>query len=157
MAFTRKLKTPSKWFAVNQLYRGDDALKAAIDGDGGITGIFGEMKVTLTSLYADALGTSAGDAGIADLKFPVPKRVWFGTLVYDVFDPVQKTVKKGVNKGRKYTAYVGRYGPVFAEQAARLRDRVTTIIEIDRQNNDLENLPDSPNPGGQVAGVLSSA
>lgn len=156
MAFTRKLKTASKWFALNELFRNSDTLQGAINGDGGLQGILAEMKNTLVSLYADALGTSPDDAPVVDIIFPIAKRVYFGELVYDVFDPVTKTVKKGENKGQKYKAYIGRYGPMFAEQAGRMRDRAWTIVEIQRQNDDLDNLDVSPNPGGQVAGFLGA-
>lgn len=150
MAFTRKLKTVSKWFALNELMRHDDALRGALEGDGGIAGILTEMEGLLTSLYAEETGGSAQDAGISIALFPCPKRLYFGELAYDTFTPTLKTVKSGPNRGRKYTAYIGNYGARFAEAAGRLRDRIWTIIEIARQNNDLTNADKEPNPGGRV-------
>lgn len=150
MAFTRKLKTTSKWFSLNELMRGDEDLRAALEGDQGVKDILAEMKGLLQDLYVEETGGTVEDAGIVIDLFPCPKRLYFGEMSYDTFTPVTKTVKSGPNKGRKYTAYTPNYGTRFAEMAGRLRDRLWTIIEIARQNNDLENLDKAPNPGGQV-------
>lgn len=145
MAFTRKLKTENKWFRVNQLVRKDVSLMDAINQDNGCVSIIHEMEESIRNLYAEALNTSANDAQFTiDRVVPMPKRMWFGYLAYDVFTKVTKRSRSG----NVYPAYVGTYGAAFKNQAQRLRERIDTIIELRRLTNDLGEADQRPNPGG---------
>lgn len=143
MGFVKKLRTPGKWFEINEIVRNHGQTKQIINSNSGVQNSLSQMNAIIVQIAQDAGVTQLPGAANTTLQgngFPVPKMVWFGTLAYDT------------------TGQVGsqKYGKVhakeFASLASTLRNQVYHILESIRLAADALNAPtgDAPNPGGQV-------
>lgn len=143
MGFVKKLKTPGKWFEVNELVRNHPQTKQIINGNATVQQCLSEMNAIIQSIAQAAGVTQLPGVSGATLQgngFPVPKMVWFGSLAYDT------TGQVGSQKYGKIHA------KAFAQYASQLRTAVYHILESVRLAADALNAPggDAPNPGGQV-------
>lgn len=143
MGFVKKLKTPGKWFEVNEIVRNHPQTKTIINGNATVQQCLSEMNAIIVEIAAAAGVTQLPGAANVTLQsngFPVPKMVWFGTLAYDTTGPVGNQ------------QYGKIHAKAFAQYASQLRKAVYHILESARLAADALDAPtgDAPNPGGQV-------